>query len=162
MVGFVFPIGPRRGGRATVRTRSGRVVNQWLVAFTFWDCCSVSRRSQCGGHTAAASILLTSGWCPLQHWGSSLLWALYWHWDLRLSPPCDNFVDASHVNPGLRRPMKMKQIQSHGRFPRSGDARSRYLALAAIHVLMTARPRETTTSAAIRAVGHSAATDAQE
>lgn len=34
-IGFVIPMGPRRG-RATIRTRSGRVVNQWMFAFIVW------------------------------------------------------------------------------------------------------------------------------
>ena len=35
MFGFVVPMGTRRG-LATVRTRSGYVVNQWVVSFAMW------------------------------------------------------------------------------------------------------------------------------
>ena len=36
MIGFVIPMPRSRRGRATVRTRSGRVVNQWVVAVVVW------------------------------------------------------------------------------------------------------------------------------
>jgi len=36
VIGFVMPMPRSRRGRATVRTRSGRVVNQWLIAVIVW------------------------------------------------------------------------------------------------------------------------------